>query len=201
MVEREQGRVRHLFRQRCYSLLFRGHGIGRQRVRRVSLERFYVSVSPFPMKAPVEHQFPLRLSRGRQAVSAVRGSVLRRHSDSCVSISPSSLGSPGGTTSRATYVRSHRPVAHNRGPGRFGPAPPKSRFILWRNAGLSRSWGILADARHVPATPAGSIVSGHCETSARPPLRLSTWAPRFRSLARLYRVGLATHRIPTEGFW
>ena len=87
-VQREECPFGHLFRQRCYPPQFRGHGIGRRCIRRVSRKRFHDSMSPFPVKAPVEHQFA---PRGPHDARAVWISVLWRHSDSCRSVSRDSL--------------------------------------------------------------------------------------------------------------
>lgn len=104
------------FRQRSYPPQFRGHGIGRRCIRRVSRKRFHDSMSSFPVKAPVEHQFA---PPGPHDTCAAWISVIWRHSDPCHSVSRDSLGSSRNTASCAASVRSLRSTAHNRGPGRL----------------------------------------------------------------------------------
>ena len=162
------------FRQRSYPPQFRGHGIGRRCIRRVSRKRFHDSMSPFPVKAPVEHQFA---PRGPHDTCAAWISVLWRHSDSCHSVSRDSLGSSRDTASCAASFRSLRSTARNRGPGRFLFGTTAKPNRLAERAGLSSSWGTPVDAPHGPATPAGANASGHCDAPPRSPLQLNTRTP------------------------
>jgi hypothetical protein len=112
----------------------------------------------------------------------------------------------------------------------FGVPVAPIRPLPWRRWDLSGSWGILVRScpvlgprqdrtcqalRHADAAPAllttkAPTNMAHFRGSiARLRRSLSSlrsdhrWPPRqtrFRLLAKLYRVGLVTHRIPTKGF-
>ena len=115
------------------------------------------------------------------------------------------------------------------GPGGFGYGASRTVRKEWRRQGLPRSRRTPIVPLPCSSTPAGSVTPGHTvrrrgprslddEGSHEVPfeaqshgfdtccLRFAGWVTpprrktRFRLLARLYRAGLSTRRVPPKGF-
>jgi len=126
-------------------------------------------------------------------------------------------------------VRSQRPRTHDRGPGVGHPVSPAG-LGAWRGPGRPKFLGNPGVPLPSSPTPAGPSTPCPGGVPLLPPLcqrrrlrrvvlsrlnhtalALAVYASsgglptpgrktRFRLLARLYRVGLVTHRVPTKGF-
>src|SRR5262249_37491084 len=216
VVERGKSQRRRLLRQLRYPLLFRGHGIRFLSTGHVSLQRFR---SPAP---PSLHRVPsATVPRLRGYYGALR--VPANHHNRLPCRSPVIT-----TPLRLSWsLRSGPTPAWGRGCS--GAATPRCRHA-GGVAGRPKFLGNPGVPLPCSSTPAGSAppgptvvgrgprsakaegsprVSQSRGSIARPQHSLSTLRPgpcgsrrktHFRLRARLYRVGLLTHRVPAKGF-
>ena len=169
--------------------------------------------APFPPRGP-SGRFP-------------RFTGTMRRSDSLPPVPPRFVAFawryPGCTRVSLPRPPSAPPRAWSWSPGSSGRDLPR------RRQDLPGSWGTPVNVPCSP-TPAGPRTPGHCGAATRPSVTSTTSAPasshfgaqshgpltrclrfaarvtpaprktRFRPLARLYRTGLVTRRVPTKGF-
>ena len=149
---------------------------------------------------------------------------------SCRSSRRASLPSLGGTTRSARVSPARGRALPRTVFGSWSPGTSGRDFGQWKRQDLLRSWGTPIVLLPCSPTPAGPMASGLFQCPGIAPAASTAKAPagiafeaqshgfgtgclrfagrvtptprktRFRLLARLFRTGLVTRRVPSKGF-
>jgi hypothetical protein len=216
LVQGGQSLLRHLFRQLCYPSLSRRHEFGVRCLRHVSLQRSDNSTPRFPPPGP-------------RGASSPASTVLSGRYDFLPPISPRFVSFAWRYHSSARVSPARGRALPWAGIPELVTRYLQPGFCQWKRQDLLRSWGtplVLLPCSPTPAGPTHQAImmrqrgprTDHDEGSCIRPFGAQSHgfgtgclrfagrvAPtprktRFRLLAKLFRTGLVTRRVPSKGF-